>query len=82
MTNTRTRSYTVRQTIPEGSLVTVIETVHRRIPVAGDWNRVVIKPGDEIKVVRYTNAGFNGITARVLTPAGYVTLSAGLLVEL
>jgi hypothetical protein len=67
----RDRSYRVRETIPEGSTVRLIQAAYFGGPLAA---------GTVATVRRYSNDGFNGIHAHLYVGETYIgSHSAGLL---
>jgi hypothetical protein len=85
MTETaKSRSYKVQETIPEGTVVEVLETIVRRRPINHDWDNlevVTVEEGEMVRITYYSNAGFRGIEASIQLADGSLLhgVSAGLL---
>lgn len=68
------RSYSVRRDVPRGSVVEI------EAPVS-QYGLMVLAPGERVRVLSYSNAGFGGIVASVQDEAGLVhhNVCAGVL---
>jgi hypothetical protein len=81
------RSYAAEKMYPEGSMVSVNETLQRRIVVSNTpkwvWEDVELNPGETFKVLEYSNAGFRGIEVSLENENGQKIhgVSAGFLIS-